>query len=421
MAEPLVLSAGYQLRDQAGALADAVVACEFSRNPRLRLRYGPGGRGKSRQDAAYHLAFLADAVDVDSQAVFNDYIAWAKVLLLHFGVLTEDLDQHLGCMADVVSEQMPAPVAASAVAMIEAARSALAAMPATAPPCLDPDQRLEPLAREYARALLGGYRQAAGQLVFDAADRGTSVRELYLQVFQPALREVGRLWQTRRISVAQEHFCSAATQVVPRAVGDEQPGRDGNAGAGGLELRDRAEAVPRAVDEHRRRAKGAEVRGPRFARLPRRVQRIGEEEQRVGQPWRLRRQHRGLAAAVGVAAQHETARRERAQRGAGVAEAGPVALAGAAMWGPGRPLLPEGQIAAQHRPPRSGQGLGHRDEDGRVRVASRAVGEEDPVTRGRRRPMQPAAHRGPGRARIGESRDGGHGTRSCSCRGSQAR
>jgi len=230
MAEPLVLSAGYQLRDQAGALADAVVACEFSRNPRLRLRYGPGGRGKSRQDAAYHLAFLADAVDVDSQAVFNDYIAWAKVLLLHFGVLTEDLDQHLGCMADVVSEQMPAPVAASAVAMIEAARSALAAMPATAPPCLDPDQRLEPLAREYARALLGGYRQAAGQLVFDAADRGTSVRELYLQVFQPALREVGRLWQTRRISVAQEHFCSAATQVVmsqllPRSLPAPRRGR----------------------------------------------------------------------------------------------------------------------------------------------------------------------------------------------------
>jgi methylmalonyl-CoA mutase cobalamin-binding domain/chain len=230
MAEPLVLSAGHQLRDQAGALADAVVACEFSRNPRLRLRYGPGGRGKSRQDAAYHLAFLADAVDVDSQAVFNDYIAWAKVLLLHFGVLAEDLDLHLGCMAEVMNEQMPAPVAASAVAMIEAARSALPAMPATASSCLDPGQRLEPLAREYVRALLGGYRQAAAQLVYDAVDRGASVREMYLQVFQPALREVGRLWQTRRVSVAQEHFCSAATQVVmsqllPRSLPAPRRGR----------------------------------------------------------------------------------------------------------------------------------------------------------------------------------------------------
>lgn len=214
MAEPLVLSAGHQLRDQAAALADAVVACEYSRNPRLIVRYGPGGRGKSRRDAAWHLAFLADAVDVGSQAVFNDYIAWAKVLLLHMGVLAEDLDQHLGCMADVLGERMPPPVAAPAVAMIEGARSVLPAMPVTAPSGLDPRHRLEPLVREYVRALLGGYRQAAGRLVFDAAARGASVRELYLQVFQPALREVGRLWQLHKISVAQEHFCSAATQVV---------------------------------------------------------------------------------------------------------------------------------------------------------------------------------------------------------------
>ena len=214
MSEPLVLSAGHQLRDQAGALADAVVACEYRRNPRLIVRYGPRGRGKSRQDAAYHLAFLADAVDVGSQAVFDDYIGWAKVLLLHLGVLAEDLDHHLGCMADVLDDRMPAPVAAPAVAMIEHARSTLSAMPVTAPSALDPTHPLEPLVREYVRALLGGYRQAAGRLVFDAAERGTSVRELYLQVFQPALREVGRLWQLRKISVAHEHFCSAATQVL---------------------------------------------------------------------------------------------------------------------------------------------------------------------------------------------------------------
>jgi MerR family transcriptional regulator, light-induced transcriptional regulator len=214
MTETLVLSAGHQLRDQAGALADAVVACEFARHPMLRTRYGAAGRTKSRQDAVYHLLHLADALDANSPALFNDYIGWAKVLLQHFGVSSEDLDRHLECMADVVRKQMPPPVAASAVAMIDGARTALPAMPSTTASVLDPGQRLSPLAREYVRTMLGGYRQAARQLVFDAADRGEPVRQLYLQVFQPALREIGRLWQTRKISVAQEHFCSAATQIV---------------------------------------------------------------------------------------------------------------------------------------------------------------------------------------------------------------
>jgi methylmalonyl-CoA mutase cobalamin-binding domain/chain len=214
MTDTLVLPAGHQLRDQAGALADAVVACEFSRHPKLRARYGAAGRSKSRQDAVYHFLHLAGALDADSPALFNDYIGWVKVLLQHLGVSSEDLDHHLECMADVVREQMPLTVATCAVAMIEAARTALPAMPSTTASLLDPGQRLSPLVQEYVHTMLGGYRQAAGQLVFDAADRGEPVQQLYLQVLQPALREIGRLWQLKKISVAQEHFCSAATQIV---------------------------------------------------------------------------------------------------------------------------------------------------------------------------------------------------------------
>ena len=45
-------------------------------------------------------------------------------------------------------------------------------------------------------------------------EEDTSVKDVYLHVFQPAQREVGRLWQTNQISVAQEHYCTAATQLI---------------------------------------------------------------------------------------------------------------------------------------------------------------------------------------------------------------
>jgi methylmalonyl-CoA mutase cobalamin-binding domain/chain len=230
MTDTLVLSAGHQVRDQAGALADAAVACEYGRHPKLLARYGAAGRTKSRQDAVCHFWHLADALGVNSPALFNDYIGWFKVLLQHLGVCSEDLDHHLECMVDVVREQMPAAVAASAVAMVEGARTALPAMPSTTGSFLDPGQRLSPLVQDYVHTMLGGYRQAAGQLVFDAAGRGEPVQQLYLQVFQPALREIGRLWQLQKISVAQEHFCSIATQIVmsqllPRVPAAERCGR----------------------------------------------------------------------------------------------------------------------------------------------------------------------------------------------------
>jgi methanogenic corrinoid protein MtbC1 len=70
------------------------------------------------------------------------------------------------------------------------------------------------LAARYLEALLGARRNDAGRLVLSAVETGTSVRSIYMDVFQPVQREIGRLWQTNEVSVAQEHFCTAATQLI---------------------------------------------------------------------------------------------------------------------------------------------------------------------------------------------------------------
>ena len=70
------------------------------------------------------------------------------------------------------------------------------------------------LARVYFEALWRGERHLASRMILDAVEAGTSVKEIYLQVFQPVQCEVGRLCQLNRISIAQEHYCTAATQLI---------------------------------------------------------------------------------------------------------------------------------------------------------------------------------------------------------------
>ena len=82
---------------------------------------------------------------------------------------------------------------------------------------LDPQQSrgsLAPLAQCYLDALLAADRGAARRLIFDAVDDGESLQSIYLDVFQPALYEVGRRWEINEITVADEHFCTAATQLI---------------------------------------------------------------------------------------------------------------------------------------------------------------------------------------------------------------
>jgi methanogenic corrinoid protein MtbC1 len=79
---------------------------------------------------------------------------------------------------------------------------------------LDDGAPLSPLARAFSSALLHGDRAMASKVVLDAVATGTSVQDVYLHVFQPSQYELGRLWETNRITVAQEHYCTAATQLV---------------------------------------------------------------------------------------------------------------------------------------------------------------------------------------------------------------
>jgi MerR family transcriptional regulator, light-induced transcriptional regulator len=70
------------------------------------------------------------------------------------------------------------------------------------------------LATHYLGLLLRKDADTAITLLLNAVEDGLSLKELYLQVLQPAQYELGRLWQIGQISVAEEHYCTAATQQV---------------------------------------------------------------------------------------------------------------------------------------------------------------------------------------------------------------
>ncbi|MGZ0165506.1 MAG: B12-binding domain-containing protein [Planctomycetales bacterium] len=86
------------------------------------------------------------------------------------------------------------------------------------------------LAAEYLELLFASNRRSATQLILERVEAGLSIEHLYLHVFQPALMEIGRLWQINALAVGQEHFCAAATQATmaqlyPRIFSHEPIGR----------------------------------------------------------------------------------------------------------------------------------------------------------------------------------------------------
>ena len=66
----------------------------------------------------------------------------------------------------------------------------------------------------YLGALLDRDARRARGVAEVAVENGVPIGDLYAEVFQPVLEQVGHLWAMDEINVAQEHFATTTTQVL---------------------------------------------------------------------------------------------------------------------------------------------------------------------------------------------------------------
>ena len=70
------------------------------------------------------------------------------------------------------------------------------------------------LQKAYLKEILEGNRKTSLEIIMDAFHSGYSIPGIYMDIFQEALYEIGRLWETNLITVADEHMGTAITQYV---------------------------------------------------------------------------------------------------------------------------------------------------------------------------------------------------------------
>lgn len=67
---------------------------------------------------------------------------------------------------------------------------------------------------DYLAALRRGDRREALRVAQSALAAKIDIRDLYMDVFQSAMQEIGHLWEMNQLTVAQEHLATAITQSV---------------------------------------------------------------------------------------------------------------------------------------------------------------------------------------------------------------
>lgn len=206
-----------QLRQCADEAVAATVERQYRRAPELLDRFGERGRAACRDDVRHHVDYLCAALGSGRAQPFVDYVRWLAEVLASRGVEARHLGDSLDDLAEFYRGRFVDADRDRILDVLAAGRKALdaaATSPAEPPTEFRGMPPALPQKDAYLDLLLASQRVAAHHLVSECMAAGASLATVNVRIVQAALYDVGLLWQSNRISVAQEHLATAISQYV---------------------------------------------------------------------------------------------------------------------------------------------------------------------------------------------------------------
>jgi methanogenic corrinoid protein MtbC1 len=193
-------------------MAKRAIEAHRKMRPALFASYKGKDNEHCVRDSEYHLGFLFEAASLGSPSLFVNYVAWAKVLMKHINIEPEIFRENLEFLRLECRKELKGEFAAKAGEIMGLALAEYDSMPDTIPPYVD-CRDANCLAAAYLNALLDRDRKWAYNIIMEAKRKGVPLQEIYLTL-QKVQYELGRKWQHREISVAQEHYATAVSQQI---------------------------------------------------------------------------------------------------------------------------------------------------------------------------------------------------------------
>ncbi len=213
----------------ASGYGNAAAYVLLERHPEVGGRFGKGALANWSRHLTERARELAAAILVEEPALFASEVAWSQVGFASRAVPVDDLRASLECLRDALAAELPEQVRGLPGEYFETALAGLSEREPRRAPMRGAEVAEARLTLEYLEAALSGRRRKAVDLVLDAVDGGLEVDRAFSEVLEAAQILVGEMWHAREVSVAQEHFVTATSEVAMTLLAQRTvPPRDGD-------------------------------------------------------------------------------------------------------------------------------------------------------------------------------------------------
>jgi MerR family transcriptional regulator, light-induced transcriptional regulator len=157
---------------------------------------------------------LAAAVRVAEPALFARRVAWLRRAAEARGVGEHELRRSLESLRAALQRELPDAIQPAVAPALELAAGAFAQPVTREPAELDGTDTLDRLALRYLATCLEGEPERAAALVLAEIANGLAPATAYTHVLLAAQREVGQLWHTGEVSIAEERLVTETTREL---------------------------------------------------------------------------------------------------------------------------------------------------------------------------------------------------------------
>ncbi len=205
------------LRD-SDKISEEVTNQYFASNPGCATDLRDRITDMCKVDLGHHLRFLVNALSVGAEEIFIDYARWLKDVLKSRNQSIEHPKGSFKTLKQSILSRVQESDKAIIIRVMDAGINALDDSVNYAILPVKNVNRLLDKHEDYTTALAVGNRGLAESIVKDKLKEGIGLIDVEVGIIQPAMYEIGNLWQQNKITVAQEHLATAISQnAIARA------------------------------------------------------------------------------------------------------------------------------------------------------------------------------------------------------------
>lgn len=194
---------------------------QFKDDPSLSKEYDSKRRRLMFQDTLYNLRYVEISAELDDSNIFTDYAVWLYRLLVN---LMRDLSKerirdqmvmHYSILKEVFTENCSEDEAIKSNQILDHAIKAT--IDASSSVEIDNDSydgKYSDVRDEYLSLMMDSNTKSALNRIDSALKAGIPIEDIYVDILQESMVEVGNLWHKGVITVDKEHYCTTTTQMA---------------------------------------------------------------------------------------------------------------------------------------------------------------------------------------------------------------